>query len=367
MSDTATGWLVRARAHAAELEVTPPAVPPAEAQPWCNFVVWTPQLLPAGCRLDTGTLRRQAPPGRVAGVTTGRTPWSEVNPVAYRYEVAGPGRRLRVKQFLYDWAFPALDHPCLWGTRAVPVPLDDTALLWIGVDYLGNRAASARLARTTVELSVLEGSSGEEEIVELYRSMRPADPAAAEAVAATPFAALSYWARYPDAAQVHVPVGLWTFRRRGRVHTGRWTAAPEEVRALLADHRLPPAVAGLAVDSVARFRDSGGRAEAEVVYAGGPRRQHELRLVVQRAGHGHLTFPPQPEKHPHSAAEVDVEGIRVQLAWVDDRYGPWDAVWRQPEAGLEAKLLASTAPTLDRAWFLGALSELVRSVRTEPR
>lgn len=234
------------------------------------------------------------------------------------------------------------------------------------MDYLGNSAASARLARTTVELSVLEGSFGDEEIVELYRSMRPADPEAAEAVAPTPFAALSYWARYPDAGQVHVPVGLWKFRRQGGVHTGRWTAAPEEVRALLEEYRLPAALAGLAVDSVARFRDGGSR-EAEVVYAGGPRRQHELRLVVQRPGQGHLTFPPQPEAHPHSTAEVDVEGTPVRLAWVDDRYGPWDAVWRQPEAGLEAKLLASTAPALDRAWFLGALSQVVRSVGAEPR
>ncbi len=367
MSDTMARWLVRARADAAELEEVPPAVPPAEAQPWCPFGVWTPDRLPAGCAQDPGTLRREAPPGRVAGVTAGRTPWSEVNPVAYRYEVTGPGRRLRVKQFLYDWAFPALDHPALWRTRAVPVPLDDTALLWTGVDYLGNRAASARLARTTVELSVLDGSIADEEVVELYRSMRPADPEAADAIAATPFAALSYWARYPDAAQVQVPVGLWKFRRPGRVHTGQWTAEPEEVRALLAEYRLPPALAGLAVDSVARFGAGSDRTEAEVVYAGGPRRHHELRLVVQRPGQGHLAFPPRPEEHPHSAAEVDVAGTPVRLAWVDDRYGPFDAVWRQPAAGLEAKLLASTGPALDRAWFLGALSELVRAVGAEPR
>ena len=360
-------WQVRAVANAADLEEEPPAMLPEEAQPWCNFVVWTPQEIPAGCEVGIGTVRREAPPGRVEGVTAGRSPWSDVNPVAYRHEVTGQGRRLRVKQFLYDWAFPALDHPCLWESRTRPVRLDDAHILWLGVDYMKHQAASARLARTTIELSVLEGEFSDAEISDLYRSMRPAAPEAVAAIARTPFALLSYWARYRNATMLHVPIGLWKLRRTGRVYTGRWTAEPAEVKALLGEYRLPPELGGLAADSAARFTDAGGKTEVEIVYAGGPDRGYELRLIAQRQGEGHLAFPAEPEPHPHQEVEVEVGGVTVSLASIDDRYGPWDATWPDPRAALEAKLVASTGTPLDRGWFLAAVAEVVASARAGDR
>jgi hypothetical protein len=360
-------WGTRAVADAVELDERPPAMPPDQAQPWCNFVVWTPERLPAGCQLSTGTIRREAPPGRVEGVTAGRTPWSDANPVAYRYEITGPDRRLRVKQFLYDWAFPALDHPCLWESHTRPVRLGDH-VLWYGVDYMKHQAASARLARTTIELSVLEGSFEDAEILYLYEAMRPAAPDAVEAIGRTPFARLSYWARYPNAPMVHVPIGLWKFRRTGSAYTGRWTAEAPELKGLLAGYSLPSELIGLEADSAARFTDADGRTEVEVVYSGGPWRGHELRLIAQRPGAGHLSFPAEPAPHPHHHAEVEIGRIAdASLAWIDEDYGPWDAAWQDPKGNLEAKLLASTSPSLSRERFLEAAGEVVAAAHAGER
>jgi hypothetical protein len=55
----------------------------------------------------------------------------------------------------------------------------------------------------------------------------------------------------------------------------------------------------------------------------------------------------------------------VHLAWIDDRYGSWDATWRDARAGLEAKLMASAGATLDREWFLAAVAEIAASARNK--
>lgn len=351
-------WTHKTLPDASNLEERPPAVDPAEAQQWCNFVVCIPERVPAGCHLLNATLRREAPPGRLADAAIGRTPWSANNPSAYRFEVAGPGRRLRIKEFLYDWAFPALDHPCLWKSQTEAVPLDDRYVVWFGIDYLGNRAASARLARTTIELSVLEGEFANDEIVQLYRALRPADPAAATVLFDTPFAILSYWARRADAEMVSVPVGLWKFRRPGADHEIEWVTHPE-ARSLLDPLGLPSTLGDMGVDSVARFADKTGRTKTEVVYVAGPDRGHELRLIAQGSGPGGVAVPAEPEDHPGTHETLEIRGSGLQLAWIDDRFGPFDAVLHHPATGLDAKLLSSTGIGMDRTWFVNAVEELL--------
>lgn len=53
-------WKHQTLASAAELPATP-ACTPEQAQAWCNFVVWTPERIPAGCELLAGTLRKREP------------------------------------------------------------------------------------------------------------------------------------------------------------------------------------------------------------------------------------------------------------------------------------------------------------------
>lgn len=177
-------------------------------------------------------------PGRVD--TEGRSPWSDANPSGYRTEISGGGRRLRLKQFLYDWAFPAADHPCLWGSETRPFEIGEGRVAWLGTDYLGHRPASARMARTTVELSVLEGEFSDEEIVALFAALRPAVPEVVASVLATPFRDLSYWARHA-ADMVSVPTGVFSFHRRGREHEGDWIPSGD-VTAFLTEQGVPVSV-----------------------------------------------------------------------------------------------------------------------------
>jgi hypothetical protein len=358
-------WRPQACADFVSLEDIPPAVSAADAQPYCNFIVWEAHNLPSGCRAQTGTVRREAPPGR-GSATVGRSPWSTNNSSAYRYEIIGAGRRLRIKQFHYDWTFPALDHPCLWKSETRSVPIDDRYVLWIGVDYSKHVGASARIGRTLIELSVLEGEFTDDELVALYRSMRPVSPEAAAAIAETPFAELSYWARYDDAAMINVPVGLWTFRRPERPHEGDWHSDAAGLTSLMSEVALPMQLGGFAVDSAARFTNAAGASETEVVYTAGPDRGHELRVVVQRAGGGRLVIPSPLEGHPCASERVSVGGAKVDLAWIDVDHGPWDAVWHAEGAGLDVKLLSTTAVGFSRSWFLGVVAELSTALTGPP-
>ncbi|MFD9486376.1 hypothetical protein ACFWBX_20815 [Streptomyces sp. NPDC059991] len=350
-------WHWRTVHDAAALEDVPPHLLPQEAQEWCNFTVWHPERLPAGCDSATTTLRKEAPPGRT-GQDSGRTPWSRANPAAFRTEIAGGGRRLRLKQFLYDWAFPAADHPALWGSETLTFPIGEGRVVWLGTDYLGHAAASARMSRTTVELSVLEGEFTGEELVELYRSLRPAVPGAPARVIGTPFGELSYWARHQDVDMVSVPTGLFTFHRRTRPHEGDWVAA-DELTGFLTDQRLPALLGGFPADSAAVFADADGSRELEVIYTSGG--GDELRLTLQRSGRGRMPFPPQREKHPARAKEIGLDGQTLYLAYVDEGVGPFDAMWHDVNAGVEARLLSSAREGLDKEFMLARVREVLAS------
>ncbi|MFJ8194843.1 hypothetical protein ACIQ8D_34615 [Streptomyces sp. NPDC096094] len=351
-------WRWQSLDHVEGLDRVPPAIDEARAQSWCNFVLWRPSQLPEGCGTSVGTLRREAPPGRVEA--QGRTPWSDANPSGYRTEISGGGRRLRLKQFLYDWAFPAADHPCLWGSRTRPAEIGEGRVVWLGTDYLGHRGASARMARTTVELSVLEGEFSDEEIVALYAALRPAVPEAVSRVLATPFAELSYWARHP-ADMVSVPTGVFRFHRRGREHEGDWVPS-EKVEDFLTAQGVPVAAGEFRAESAATFGDGVTVRELDVVYSSPA--GAELRLTAQRTGGGRLEFPPEQDKHPAATEECDLGGRPVRLGHLSAEFGACDAWWQHPD-GYGLRLLGSAGAGLGREAFLGLVAEIDGALRLD--
>ncbi|MFI5765264.1 hypothetical protein ACIA8F_30570 [Streptomyces sp. NPDC051563] len=356
MSSLVPHWRWHILDSPADLDPVPPVITEELAQGWCNFVVWRPSELPEGCDTVTGTIRREAPPGRVE--VEGRSPWTDANPSGYRTEVSGGGRRLRLKQFLYDWAFPAADHPCLWGSATRPYEIGGGRVVWLGTDYLGHQAASARMARTTVELSVLEGEFTEDELVEFFAALRPALPEAAARVLATPFAELSYWARQP-AEMVSVPTGVFSFHRRGREHEGDWVASGE-LTAFLTGQGIPLSAGEYHADSAATFGDGAAVRELDVVYAsasGG-----ELRLTAQRTGGGRLVFPPEREKHPATDELLDLGGRPLHLGYPHAAFGACDAWWQHP-GGYELRLLGSAGTNLGRDAFIGLVTEIDAGLR----
>lgn len=247
----------------------------------------------------------------------------------------------------------------MWESRARAEPPDDRRVVWLGTDYQQHPAASARLHRTNLELSVLTGEFSEQEIIDLYRAMRPAAPAAVALFAQTPFSELSYWARQPDAAKIDVPIGLWEFHRP-RSHESHWRTGKEAVP-LVADLGFPLTLNGLELDSAARFVDE-GREEIEALYTERPQRDRELRLIAQRPGRGSLHVPAEPEEQPGERAELRIDSGTVQLGWIDERYGPFQAVFQaaNDRGAVEATLLSSAGVGLDREWFLSALAAAMR-------
>src|SRR5262249_41097168 len=153
-------------------------------------------------------------------------------------EYAGGGRCLRLKQFLYDWAPPAYDHPSLWISRNRPFPVGEH-VGWQGHDYRQTPAASVTIDRTTVEASFLAGTFADEEVHALCRGPQPAVPSAGARLPQPSFPELSYQSRPPPASPMDVPVGYFDPPRRPRAL--RQTAYPAAAApASLPGHDLVP-------------------------------------------------------------------------------------------------------------------------------
>ncbi len=145
-----------------------------EAQAWCNFVLMCPTVLPDDLELARAEIRPEAPPGRLSHANqTSRPDWTQSNRAVHRTEFIGHHRRLRIKQFLYDYAPPAFDHPCLWESENIrPFPVGNL-LGWLGTDFRQRQAATVSFDRTTVELSVTEGAFKDMELQSICRGLGP--------------------------------------------------------------------------------------------------------------------------------------------------------------------------------------------------
>jgi hypothetical protein len=328
-----------------------------EAQPWCNFVVLRPADLPPGLRVENLSLRPEAPPGRSDAIgQAGRPDWHEHNRCSFRFEVVGAARRLRVKQFLYDWAPPAFDHPCLWKSRNEPFAVGKN-LGWLGTDYRKARGAAVSIARTTVELSVSEGAFPDEELRALCRGLGPVDRAAGERILATPLADLCYQSRHRETV-IAVPCGYFAHQRVPptlELTPLRAEAAPAH---LPGRDVAPPAEYGFRLDSVFVYGPVERPQEADYLYEKGDPPGCYLRLLVSPADQpGGVRYPPRPDLQPCSTEVRSVRGQEVHHAFLTERYGPHEAVWQA--GGRNFMLL--TKPSLETTadWFAGLLRQMM--------
>jgi hypothetical protein len=333
---------------------TPDVAPPfalagigwQEAQAAVNFVLFRLDPLPRGLSVEAASVRPEAPPQRdlKAGLRIG-------NRAVHRFDLRGQGFRVRVKQFLYDWAPPAWDHPSLTGEVAPFVVGGHIG--WLGHDFRGLDAATVTLDRTTIEMSVREGSCPEPALVALCHALRPVSAAARAAILATPFGWLSYRSRHPDRTP-SVPVGYWHHRRGPPSTPVRILERPPPD--LPGAHITPPARLGFHLDTVQVFGDLRCPQEVEYLYADAADRGRTIRILVSPAGaEGGVRFPPETEGQPCTVVRLR----DVHYAFGDPRYGPHEAVWQQD--GLNVMLLAKPAPFTDRYWFTASLSSLAPS------
>lgn len=185
---------------------------PSEAQRQCHFVVFIPALVPKGLRLHEQYLRPESKVDRNR---------RENHRATFRQVFAGAHRALVMKQFLYDWAPPAYDHPCLWRNPAIatqtesPAPrgqLVGNSILWFGKNYRRQEAATIEIKRTRIEMTAEKGAFSDQEIVSLCESLVPADVGAAKQILDLSFSTLSYSHRHEEPV-VSVPLGYWKHTR----------------------------------------------------------------------------------------------------------------------------------------------------------
>lgn len=338
----------------------------ADAQAGANFVVFEPGWLPDDCTVTETTLRPEQPPGRPDGVAAedlGRMPWSDGNPAAVRTVVDGDERRLRIKQFLYDWAPPAASVAPLWGTDdPTPVAAGD-AVGFLGTDYKNNRGACVQRARTQVEVSVLDGEFTDGELEGLLDGLEPAggsDTTDAESVAPrqVPFHRLSYWARF-RCESPGVPHGLWKHGVARPYHesvpcspAAFPTADPELL--VPGGDQIGQAYA---FDSAVTFPDSGA---AEAIYRHEANRSDHL-WITAAAAESPLgpAVPPEPVDQPAETREtVEVRGETVHYAALTESRGAWEAVWT--EDGVTYAVVAGASQALDGESFQTLVDGLER-------
>lgn len=324
-----------------------------EAQDWCNFVLLRPGWLPFGAEIESARIRPEAPPGRTGADDRERSPWTASNRSSHRCVIAAPGGRVRMKQFLYDWAPPAFDHPALWKSEVEPFAVE-SRIGWLGIDYRGQMAASLHARRTMVELSIERGSVPARDLVAICRGLQPVSDAAAARIGATSLAALSYAYRHEDSA-VSVPVGYFRHHRSPRSLRLRACLPGDTPRELPGRATVGRLATRCPLDSLFLVEEAGAAVEADWVFRDPADPDTTLRLLVTRDGKHAIPFPPEAEPQPCRKATLTVGGTSVHHAWADERYGPHEAVWAQE--GVVRMLLARPRTGASTEWFRRLLED----------
>lgn len=315
----------------------------AAAQPYCNFVVLEPRHLPEGCALGPISVRTEG------------DRWSTVH-----FRLVGKGRRLRVKQFHFDW-WTLTDSATNLVDTGTPFKAGGT-VGWHGTDYKRLAAACWHRLRTQVEISVEEGRFHPEEIEALCAGLEPADPGAASTIPPVPFARISFTVR----------------RRRGpwgldRIAGCTWTtdlaqAVQGSAMPALVPGLLPP---GFAFDSAGwrrSRRGAGGEFQALFRHTGNWSDCIYLR-GTQPGATDLVSVPPDAaQRKVYHWYALDLRGqschFGTALAVVGGRlqpspYGGYAAVWVEAGVHWECYSRASAVLTAE------AFRQFVSSLRLE--
>ncbi|MGE7923987.1 hypothetical protein ACQKND_12425 [Viridibacillus arvi] len=149
------------------------------AQQSVNFVILCPSNLPYSCFVNNISLKKES-----------RSTRSSI-----RFEILSKNRVVRVKQFYYDWGIPIVyaDTNLISPGKSFEI---DGIVGFIGIDYKGNQAACYARWFTNVELSVLKGRFGEDELISIIKSLTPLDSLIIEKWGKKSYTTTSYTARY---------------------------------------------------------------------------------------------------------------------------------------------------------------------------
>ncbi len=309
----------------------------AEAQPWCNFSVFTPHLPNAEI---TSSLRPEAPPGRIKEQPDqGRSPWSITNRSTVRCTLIQEDAAFRLKQFLYDWSPPACSHPSLWKSKVSPVR-ERGRIIWLGVDYRGKKAVAMTYGRTTLELSAETSQTTDKVLIEVAASLEPVSADAHFSVCHTPLFQLAYTARHIE-EPIGGPYGFWKHGSDARTQT-RLTAGA-------AGYNIAHIIAGSAIlepDSVFTFHLADEIHEIEFLWSalGDPELCVRAIYTPIQFSFG-VVCPAELNQHPAMTLTEMIGPDTVYLAFSHQQYGPFEAVSRAPMG--RVMILIAPHPQID--------------------
>jgi hypothetical protein len=332
-------------------------LPPEQAQPYCNFVLFAPSQLPKGFMVTEQSLRRECIPGRLSDMP-GRSPWSEANNCAYRMVISDGVRRIRVKQFLYDWAPAAADQPCLWQSKTTYKPLQNGFVAWFGKDYKNQVGAYTAMFRTSCEVSVEHGEFTVDELHGLLDSLQPVSQQALKIINQQPFFKLSYWARF-SCSNVNVPYGLWYYRRLNNKEKRIWNVDLNKITHIAAKLNLASMVRfGYNIDSICHFNEMPS-AEVQFIFSTLNKSYPQLNLFID-SSNTTIQIPPKLEKHPCVTETFMLGILTIYLAYVSVECGPFEVTWQDDKNHYRGLLLCSSHTQMTKETFIEIVRGLIK-------
>lgn len=317
-----------------------------ETQPWCNFVLFSPTHLPNGMEITDRQLRTESSNGFSS----------------YRFHITGGGRTLSIKQFLYDWAPPAYDHPSLWRnakiSQASDTPLPKPFLIkqdvaWVGLNFRRQRAASLHMKRTMIEMTVIEGDFDDEELIHIFRNLRPISEVSMQKILSTPFACLCKAYRHNEKASP-VPLSYWKHTRKDSESLLPVVPSPSTTPPI----QLPK---DYTYQLNSLFLIGEPPIETEYYYEKNHSPGSYIRLLVTKAGAElPIAYPPKLGDQTCKTQILNINGINVYHAYLTEEFGPHELVWNHNGMNMLLLIKPTNETTLD--WCHQFIVELLHFV-----
>jgi len=315
---------------------------PAEAQKYCNFVLFQTINLPIGFTVAKQQLRKEG----------------QNTQASYRIVLENPqtNQIVIIKQFLYDWAPPAYDYPCLWYNTKQFSPALKTApryarvgqrLLWIGKNYRGQQAATIDLERTRIEVTFNNIPLRDEILIDLIQGLLPCDDKIRAQLLNTSFAQMSYPFRVQNKVS-DVPLSYWKHKRsKDCVSRALIEERSPSWRCAWLERNLRQH--GYHLNSLFEFIRDKTIVEKEYLF------EHETYpgvfvhlLATPQDSLDPIAFPPSIGDQVCQQEKIVIGEKAMHLSYLDPHYGNYEFVWQ--EEGMIYLLLIRAAAWVTYAW-----------------
>lgn len=326
-----------------------------------NFQPFRVSFLPEDCVEGTSTLRLEQAPGRTEEdeSTTGISPWSEANYSTLRTIIKGTERKIRIKQFFYDWAPMAAGIPCLWESGELTPLVIHNAIAWIGVDYLENVGATLHRNGTLIEFSVVEGTFDHHEISKIVEGLLPvAVSSEILRVVSLSFFKKNYWIRHAIKG-LRVPHGLYKKNRFHDFSKARYKT-PEELAHI--HPVLPQSIGHYAYNSAIGIKNETDE-EIEIIYLSEYNHNDYIWVHIAPA---HTPLPLPPDSHPIAESTTINKAETLYYFCTNHvEYGGHECHWQHEDLLFMA--WSSSALQLSYKEFQSLILNAAQSLFSEPK